>query len=220
MVNLFERLVNQLDSLIPFLGLDRPEVFGFLRKNYYEWFSVDVQESLPKEYDLYRNQVNHSAFLLGYSYFEAFLTDLVREIYKTRPQMFPSDKMIKVGEILESNSIDEILDLMIEKEVLAIFYGSMEKIIKHFEKKFQLTWPEDTKVNTIKASLIRNCLLHNGANVDLRLSEVSGWKVGDFIILSSEDVHDMGVKARNLGNLLYKQAQERHLNSKKLKPTL
>jgi hypothetical protein len=67
MMNLLDRFVSQLDSPVPFLGLARVEVFVFLRKNYDEWFSENVQESLPKEYSIYQNQVNHSGFLLGYS---------------------------------------------------------------------------------------------------------------------------------------------------------
>jgi hypothetical protein len=212
MMNLLDRLVSQLDSLVPFLGLARVEVFGFLRKNYDEWFSKDIQENLPKEYSIYQNQINHSGFLLGYSYFEAFLTDLAREIYKSRPKMIPNDKTLKFSEIRKFDSIDQVFNSMIEKEVLTIFYGSMEEIIKHFENKLQLTWSENTKKDTEKASLIRNCLLHNGGHVDLRLAEISDWKAGDFIILSVQDVHDMGVKARNLSEVLYKQAQEKHFN--------
>lgn len=213
MVNLLERLVDQLDSLVPYLGLVKKEVFVFLRSHYNDWFSANIQESLPKEYDSYQTQVVHSAFLLGYSYFEAFLADLARQVYKSRPQMLPNNKQLNYSEILGNSSIEQVVDLMIEKEVLATFYKSMEEIIEYFEDKLQLKWSEDVKLLAIKASLTRNCLLHNGACVSSKLAEVSDWQIGQPIVLRIQDVHDLGVSARSISKELYEQAQKKHFKS-------
>ena len=50
---------------------------------------------------VYKVQIIRSAFLLGYSYFEAFLADLIREIYCVRRTILPQEKALKFSEVLQ-----------------------------------------------------------------------------------------------------------------------
>jgi len=80
--NLLDRLIGQLDTLIPFLEISRRSVFRLLRAKGYVWFYPDQRNAFPKTYQVYQKQVCHSALLLGFSYFEAFLADLIRQVYQ------------------------------------------------------------------------------------------------------------------------------------------
>lgn len=209
-VNLLHRLTSQLDTLIPFLAISHQEVFELMSKERYIWFSTNQQDSFPNSHEMYQAQITCSAFLLGYSYSEVFLADLVREIYRLNPKMLPRDKQLKFSEILESSTYEEIINSMIEREILALFYQSMEKIIEYFENKLRLKWPEEYKKEVIIASLIRNCIMHNMGRCENRLSEISKYKIGEEILLSESDVHSFGIVARNLSRSLYNQANERY----------
>lgn len=210
---LLERLIFQLDTLIPFLGISHREVFELMEKEKHLWFPQDQQGAVPDTYQIYQSLIVRSAFLLGYSYFEAFLTDLVREIYQSNPKMLPKDKQVRFGEITELATYKNIVELMIDKEVLDLFYQGMDKIIEYFQKKLQLEWEQQQKSTAIQASLMRNCFVHNMGRADSRLAQFLGCKPGEEICLTVSDVHSFGMVARNLARSLIKQARERYFSS-------
>ncbi|HUT09588.1 MAG TPA: hypothetical protein VMY42_03760 [Thermoguttaceae bacterium] len=211
METLYERIIRQLDTLVPFLGLAHEEVFDLIRQEHEHWFSTEQEKALPSTFDSYRNQVSQSAFLLGYSYFEAFLADLVREIYRHRPQMLPHEKQIKYSDVLRQHDLEGLIGQMIEREVIAIFYESAEGIAKYFEQRLQIQWPErDGKHMLERVSLVRNCIIHNAARVDRRLAAASDWGEGDIITLAPSDVHEYGIEARDFARDVYAQAESKH----------
>ncbi|MEW6360297.1 MAG: hypothetical protein AB1696_28445 [Planctomycetota bacterium] len=211
--------MRQLDALIPFLALSHEDVFRLIRDERAVWPFEGAEDSLPSSYDTYRVQVTHGAFLLGYSYSEAFLADLVREIYTKKPSMLSKDKgkdegkeqdkQLQFSEILKVSCYKEVLTLMIEKEVLAVFrhQKGMAGVAEYFEKKPKLKWPEQEKEKAIRASLIRNCIIHNLAIADSMLAEVSDYREGDEIALTVSDVHQYGLVIRSLARDLYTRAE-------------
>lgn len=211
--NLLERFIAQLDTLIPFLAISHREVFELMERERYIWIPQNQQDSFPNTYDIFSVQITHSGFLLGYSYFEVFLTSLIKDIYRINPKMLPKDKQLKFGEIAEINTFDGLVELMIEKEAVALFYQSMENIIKYFEEKLHLKWTDEEKARVVQGSLIRNCLLHNMSLADSRLAQVSNYKIGEEIKLYADDVHFFGIVARALARSLYKQATERYFDN-------
>jgi hypothetical protein len=74
MENLYQRLIRQLDSLVPFLALARQEGFDLIRQDCEAWFRPEQLQALSDTYREYRCQISHAAFLLGYSYIEAYLS--------------------------------------------------------------------------------------------------------------------------------------------------
>ncbi|MGA1841818.1 MAG: hypothetical protein ACMUIU_14430 [bacterium] len=111
---MLNRLITQLDSLISFMGLSHEEVFQLLRRERTPWLGESA-DSLPEAYTTYRMQVIHSAFLLGYSYFESFLTDLLLAILRSRPAMLPRDRQLSYLQIIVADSKDAILDQITPK---------------------------------------------------------------------------------------------------------
>lgn len=214
MDNLLERLIDQLDTLVSFLGISHQDVFELILTEKNVWYSEANEPTLPDSYEVYRTQISHSAFLLGYSYFEAFLADLVRDIYLTKPKMLPSEKQLKFDDILNVNTYTEVLDLMIEKEVFSLFYKGMDKIIEYFEQKLNLCWPEDLKEPIIVASYLRNCIIHNKSLADDRLAQISQYNVGDSITLTSVDVNSYGISVRSLARSLFQNSEEKYFQER------
>lgn len=95
-------------------------------------------------------------------------------------------------------------------------YGSVESIQKYFKQSLHIDWtePSDNNYSVIKASFIRNCLMHNGGIVDKRLADVSNLPIGSKILLNPGDVHGFGIEARFIARKMYSQAMEKHLKAK------
>jgi len=216
--DLLGRFIGQLDTLIPFLAISRADVFRLLQTEGHVWSDRDQQDSLPKTYKVYQKQVCHSAFLLGYSYFEAFLADLVRQIYLRNPKMLPREKLLKFDEILAAETYEGTLNTMVEKELLAIFYKSMEDVSEYFASKLRLQWPARERTSVVLASHLRNCIVHNNGRADRRLANLTHHKEGFEIALGEADVHHYGISARTLARDLYGQAARRYLGAGRRSP--
>ena len=199
-------MIDQFNTLVPFLALSHENVFNLIRTEKAEWFDEVDESNLLESQSKYQIQVSQAAFLLGVAYFEAFLADLVKQIYKENPKMLPPKKDLKFKEITDCSNYDEIIELAVNKEVYSLFYNSYEKLIEHFESKLNLIF--EGKNEIILASKIRNCLLHNGAICDENLEKVSRWKVGDVINLTASDVHTLGIAARQTARKLFQTADK------------
>lgn len=127
--------------------------------------------------------------------------------------MLPKEKQLKYGDILKTTDYNAILELMIEREIIDLFYKRMDELIEYFKEKLNLEWLDDYKDETIVNSYLRNCIIHNLSRADYRLSQVSDYQVGDKIELSSSDVHSLGIRARRLVRHLYSQAEEKHFST-------
>jgi hypothetical protein len=213
MSNLIDRLTDQLDSLLPFLALAHREVFDVVGQGYGDWLSEEQQSTLPESFQVFERQVAHGAFLIGYSYVEAFLGDLVRAIYLKNPQMLPRDKELKFSDILDQDGYENVLAYMINKEVRAVFYGSMEQIARYFRERLRLPWSQEHESELVRGSRIRNCFLHNMARADNRLAEITEYREGDEITLSPQEVHDFGWVVRDLAPRLFEEATRLYLKS-------
>lgn len=207
MEDLHDRLVKQLDHLVAFLALGHEEVFEVVHEHYDEWVEGPQQGTMPDTFGLFRAQVSNSAFLLGYSFFEAFLADVIRQIYSSRPTMLPKDKELKFRDILDAKDYAGVVAAMIDREVRAVLYGSIENVQSYFETKFNLDWPNFDRA--VEASRLRNCLLHNMGHVDARLAELPAWDDGQQIELTPDDVNAFGLDVREFARYLYTEAQKR-----------
>lgn len=211
MSNLLGRLIDQLDSLLPFLALAHREVFDVVGRGYGDWLSEEQQSTLPESFQIFERQIAHGAFLIGYSYVEAFLGDLVRGIYLNNPQMLPRDKELKFAEILDQDGYENVLAYMINKEVRAVFYGSMEQIARYFRERLNLPWSQEHEAEMVRGSRLRNCFLHNMARADRSLAEVTEYRERDEIALSPQEVHNFGWVVREMAPRLFEEATRRYL---------
>ncbi len=210
MDNLVTRLIDQLDSLIPFIGISSEDVFTLIQEKESLWLPGSA-DNLPDTYATYRKQINHSSFVLGYSYFEAFLSDLAESIYLTRPTMLPKQKKISFDEIVKAGTYEEALKIIVRKELHELFYKNMRDIITYFTEKLQLEWSADVIEKVVEGSCLRNCIIHNMGCADARLAVFPGYVLGEPFELTSSDVHSFGILARREARNLWEQANTKHL---------
>ncbi|MBI5870981.1 MAG: hypothetical protein HZB44_08550 [Actinobacteria bacterium] len=204
--NLADRLIGQLDALVAFLSLAHEEVFDVVSSEYDSWVPKDQQDTLPGNFGIYRTQISHAALLLGLSYFEAFLSDVVRLVLRSRPEILPTDKKITFGQLLDIDSEHDVLGLLIEREVLDVMFGSFESIASYFKNRLNLEWPVSSGLR--EANLIRNCIIHNMARADTRLvAAASVWTVGQEIALIPSDVHNIGIDVRRFAQDVWSQVE-------------
>ncbi len=143
----------------------------------------------------YQAAISNAAFFLGYAYLESFLADILKEVYLRRPEILPREKQLKYEEIISTASREDLINLMIAKEVRSVLGTSIEDVKEHFERRLSVPWPDQPKI--LIASKIRNCLMHNGARVDQRLAAANESFVLDSIVsLQIGDVHEYGLAAR------------------------
>ncbi len=219
-MNLIDRLTSQLDTLVAFLALSRQEVFAIIQQHHSQWFAPEEQPAVPDSYSLYQTQVAHAAFLLGHSYAEAFLADLMREIYLARPVALPRDKELKFRDVLELSTYDDVVGCMVDKEVFTVMYNSMENMISYFENRLGIEWPSSQRDGIVEANLVRNCIVHNNARVDARLAAHSArWTEGAKIALAVPDVHAFGIAARATARDLYRQVRRNSFRLEKVTAT-
>lgn len=211
MESLINRLIRQLDTLIPFIALSYEDVFRLLNNERAVWFSNN-QEALPRAYEVYRKQINHSALILGYSYFENFLNDLIYNVLKSRPSMLPKNKTVTYSDILKRNTIDEVIEAMINKELLELFYKSMSDIVIELRNKYNFTIKDDEKDLLCKGSLIRNCIIHNSSRADNKLANFEGYDAEQEFEISSSELHSFGIILRQIARRIYKEAEDKHLS--------
>jgi len=211
--NLAGHFIGQLDTLVAFLALAHDEVFEVVRSEYDNWVPSDQHSTLPNSFAIYQTQVSHAAFLLGFSYFEAFLTDVVHLIFRRRPVILPKDRKISFGEIMSGDPGRDVIEVLIEKEVQDVFFAkSFGDIAAYFDSRLNITWPSISSIP--KAKALRNCIIHNMARADARLAETdpTRWRVGDEIAMTPSEVHAFGLDARRFARELWPQVQRQQPN--------
>jgi hypothetical protein len=158
MQRLYERFIEQLNSLVMFLALGNEEIFPLIWDRNTIWVTEAQRPLIPSKLGTYQTQVAHAGFLLGYSYAEAFLNDVARQIYLTKPKLLPGEEKIRFKEILGLSDYDNILRHMVETTLFLMLRGSMKEIIPHFEAVLHLHLGDEDKQGMIEASMIRNCV--------------------------------------------------------------
>ena len=198
---LYVRFISQLDSLIPFLGLAHQEIFLNLQKNYIDWFSYEQQSTLPDTFNKYSIQVSHAGFLLGYSYAEAFITDLIWEIFNARRDLLPQDKSLKFSDVLSLEDYERVIMKMIDSTLGDM--NSLEKKISCLER-LGLRVTQSEKI--LEGHIARNALVHNSGRVNRPQPATSRWQLDDVIKLAADDVHDFGLATREYARAICSKA--------------
>jgi phage pi2 protein 07 len=206
--NLRDQVIAQLDTLVPFLALSHEEIFDVLNAKYAEWYKDTKKTDLPETFPAYRYQVTHAAFLLGYSYVEAFVNDLIFEVYNARRDLIQDKKgeekrKLPFEEILKLHNFEEVIQRMIESILGEM--NSLEAKLNHLEKTLKWSIPEIKDL--IDAHVARHALIHNGGIVNRQQPAGSRWNFQDRIQYSEVEAHMFGITARELIRRLCDQAK-------------
>lgn len=210
-VSRLDVVLAQFDGLVVLLAAAHGEVFELIRANELTWFPHTQNPQAAETAETYQTAVCNGAFLLGYSYLEAFLADIVRQVYVRRPGMLPPDKTVTYKDVVGAGSSEALVLRLAEREVRSVFAGSIEDVQQHYQRRLGVRWPDEPKI--VVASRIRNCLMHNDARVDERLAAAApdGFGIGQRIALRPSEVHDYGIAARVFAMALWADVVSRHL---------
>jgi len=216
MSTLYTNLTLRLDYLIGLLDISSQESFDKIKEHKIMAEFESVGEIYNNQYTIYRNQITISAILLGYGYFEAFLSDLIILCLKKQPKILipdgksqSKDKTITYQQLLTADNYDSLVDELIKKEVRNIMYKSMPEILDYLKKKLKLEWDEQVNEAIAVANRIRNCCMHNNCIADKSLAKDPRFKEGQEIELNSGVVHGFGLKARQFTKELWVSAEKR-----------
>lgn len=86
----------------------------------------------------------------------------------------------------------------------------MAKIVPKLRTSYNFSISEEEEEGLCKASLLRNCIVHNSAHADARLAELNGFKENEEFALSSEQVHGFGIMLRALVRRMCAEANANH----------
>jgi hypothetical protein len=162
MDELIARFGMQIDGLVPFLALAHDTIYDAISPELTPWYEPEEHPSILDHVELHQEQIAHAAFLLGYSYFEAFITDLIYEVYSQRSELLPPKEQLEYQAVLSAESLEDVLDTMIEQTTGSL--NSLEKKLLHLEKRFGVGRDCPTLVR--EAHVARNALIHNSGRIN------------------------------------------------------
>jgi hypothetical protein len=206
--NLLSNFIEKLDSLIILLRFSREEIYKTLPHNFLLW---GESKEIEINYLKYREQILDSTTILGCSYFENFLQDFFRALFRFNPASLPNKKKIEIDIIKKVKTYDEIIDSIIDIEIHETFYKSISEIITILIEKFGFEISSDEIESIQTGFLIRNCLIHNKRLYDSRLAETLRRPIQTEIEINETEIHDLGLVLRNFSRNIYEQAIEKKI---------
>lgn len=101
--------------------------------------------------------------------YDAFLQNLLKEIYKTKPELLnKSEKPLTYSELSSFPNIESAREYVLEKHIESIIRDSHLEQIKTIEKDLNVNLRKDLPILDIflEACERRNCIIHNGGFVN------------------------------------------------------
>lgn len=124
-----------------------------------------------------------NSIVLLVSRFDEFLSDVLNVLFKSNPDQLKSpDKVLTYEEILELESLDEILGKFISKEIEKVLHQSHEEQLEYLDSRLKLGLKEHFALwnNFIEITERRNLYAHTGGCVNrhyLRVCKDHGIKL-------------------------------------------
>lgn len=139
-----------------------------------EWDEVDAlkdaTESTLAIMDHYPGMLAEMALVYLFANYDAFLSDLLAEMYRTRPEMLRSGRQISAEAIVNAASLDDLVEELISRELREWripFRGQMERIDQRFGATVCATHASAIEV-VAEAHERRHLFVHRGGVVDAR----------------------------------------------------
>ena len=161
------------------------------------------------------------------SQYDAYLGDLIRNMHQIRPELFHSvDRQLPFSQIMEFDDLDEVKEMILEKEVESVLRESHYEQLKILERKISVISNGEFTLTTdlpilsafIEVTERRNLFVHTNGVISKQYIEncqkhkVDGcekFKVGERLSVNPEYFHiaykaifEMGVK---LGHVLWRK---------------
>src|SRR6266436_724257 len=104
----------------------------------------------------------------GVAVTEDYLQGVLRTIFKWFPEKLnlsvdgkQAEKNIGLALIIKSATVDEILDTVIEKQLLAVFYGPPERYFDYVESILSIKIEQELRASLAEIKATRDIIVHN-----------------------------------------------------------
>jgi hypothetical protein len=125
--------------------------------------------------------------------FTAYLSDVIREVLHSRPDVLRSGEQVRLDRVLSYESIDDFTRDLIERKVTDLSYIGFKQLVEWFNNRLgvDLTQDADETGVVVEALETRNSVVHNRAIVGekyLRNVQYPQFEIGDLRKLDVEYV--------------------------------
>ena len=211
----YKRAIVHLDALVMFMGLRDERFFRELQDNWVDLVGPGEQLAFPTLQGGYEQLILGSALLLGVTYVEAYLGDVLREVFRRKPQILATrEKTIPWEKLVRARSYKRVLGIIIDAELSEFTRLAIDRMVGYFERRFKLEAPDQESMNMVtEASLVRNVIAHNGAVVGAELARHNvRFREGGQLRLEVSQIHEYGLAGRSVLQRLDEQLMNKYLS--------
>lgn len=154
------------------------------------WKEIQTEKQGPARTRLsemaeYNNTVTYQSV---YNAFNTFLTDLMKEIFKSNKGILKTKNSVTYREIIQFSRMHDLIDYMIEKRIMELSFQSIEDFNKDIKEKigFEILTHSNSIRTVFRIAERRNIITHGGGIVTLRYIEKTGdnrRKVGEKVFV-------------------------------------
>jgi len=111
--------------------------------------------------------------------FLSFLSEIIQEAFRRKPEMLRSDEVIKLDDVLRFSKYSDLTSFLIERKINELSYGSIIEVEKFIKQRsgLDLFETEDEKTLLVLGIELRNIYTHSrGVVSDITLRRVAGLK--------------------------------------------
>lgn len=153
-------------------------------------FGLMVKRHMFTEELEFQRILNFQELIIHHSNFDGFLSDSVRAICYTCPNVMKKSKTIQWEEILSCKGWSELMTRLVEIFVRDLGWKPLEKRLNMFTGLFKLKLKFDEgDIQTIKElDITRNLIVHNGGRVNqeyVKLKRTTDIKMGDYVSVNN-----------------------------------
>ncbi|MFT3911471.1 MAG: hypothetical protein QM737_18755 [Ferruginibacter sp.] len=164
---------------------------------------IEMIKDDAKKLDRYPTIVYAMSLVYSLAHFEAFLSEITKELFLAFPlSLSNSKKQLSYEEIIKNNANEKLINIIIQRELIEISFKNIKEQIEYLSTKFNIsykyvkgesTWGTDELDIEALVELfsIRNMILHNNSIVNVKFlkdNPDSLYKEGDKLIVTDKQV--------------------------------
>lgn len=194
-MNRIEQLTDELNKIIGLLEVSDCQVFDNIRDHDRFGIGTTIGDLYNGQYSEFQIHICNSALLLGFSYFESFVCDILALVLDKKPELNKHKFTLKYV-------IDNKADLFrrVTEDYLKTI--GFTEALKCLEK--ELHFFEGCEHETfLEVYNLRNCIVHNAGIADDRVH--SRFSPGERIVMNSGEINSYGLLARKVSSSIWQR---------------
>lgn len=152
-----------------------------------------AEDAATREHQRFILLLRETALTRSVDNFLAYLSDLLAEVFKARPETLRSSEQVEVADVLSHESLDAFIEAHAEDRVEALAQGGFIRLSRYFQGQLGFDLFHEVEFPAV-ADLIsyRNVYVHNRGIINRtflsRVSDAGRFKLGEYLALSSDEV--------------------------------